>query len=343
MFTPNKVDGSFHTNPEFTKLYFAYGSNKNWFEIDNFLTEDEYGQMSTACRTATEILQILVEFKVASIGISNSTVYIVFKNNEIKVVNCVRHDGFPKGVVLVPSFYTDPKMPELIPDESMSNTGNNKPITASETISVPDDAPVIVSNNVDSVAGDNVAVLVPDNAPENIAEVIITEQASAEKSQISIPYDEFIDLVLSTDGSKDSIISKIKSITKRVELDELAILKHFLLNEENIENDVKIIQLFKRRHWSMTQERYGLPIIEFENYRKGYLFTILSDRLKLYTYPNLSGIKYTLMSDIIDVINETKPDREVIEKFLHDIAKRETSDIGRIIFHLMTAIGSLYA
>lgn len=361
MFAPNKVDGSFHTNPTFTKLYFAYGSNKNWFEIDNFLTKEEYGQMGTACRTATEILQTLVEFKVSLIGIANLTAFITFKDNEIKVVNCVRHDKFPEKAVLVPSFYYCRDIPELIPDESAIGV-KDTPITVivPANNNIHDNESVIANVIESSIAGDNVAILVPDSAsdsapesiPENIAERVVeksdcaslVEQLPVGKSpMISIPCDEFIDLVLSRDGEKQSMISKIDALAKTVGFDDLSILKHLLLNEESVENDAKIMKIYQRRYWTKMSERYDFPITEFENYRKGYLFTIVNDRFRLCSHPDLSAKKHILMSDLIDVIRETKPDGEVIEKLLDDIVKRTSSNKSKIIFQLMAAIGPLYA
>jgi hypothetical protein len=371
MFAPNKVDGSFHTNPEFTKLYFAYGSNKNWFEIDNFLTKEEYGQMGCGCRTNTEILQTLVEFKVSSIGISNLTAFIIFKDNGIKVINCVRHDECPKNAVLIPSFYLDPEMPELIPDESAIGV-KDAPITVivPANDNIHDNVSVITNVIDSSIAGDNVAILVPDSvsdsAPEsiseNVAETVVEKsdcvalvdliaqplqeklpQASAEKSPISIPYDEFIDLILSRDGKKKSTISKIDNLAKRNGFDDLTILKHLLLNEKSAENDGKIKKIFQKRNRTKVSKRYDLPITEFENYHEGYLFTMLNDRFQACAFPDLSASKHTIMSDIIDVIRETKPDGEVIEKLIDDIVKRTSSNKSKIIFHLMAAIGPLYA
>ena len=329
MFSPKNVDGSFHTNDKFTKIYFKLKTDKVWFEFDNIFSQKNYIDVSKSqqVKTQTEVIQTLVEYLVREIGIFGHYVCITFHCDGHKIIPVKRHDKFPDDATLVPSFTINSKASNE--DEIVANV---ETVSAVPNECSDDNVPEITQTPVkpteeQTTGGLRLGELEMDTflTRHMMREAAINSHRESQPcnecaNKKDVPYDIIIDLrsCLSTNGE---MVRKTNALLAHYDLTDVSLLKNLLSRELNKENDDKIEKMFDVRSINLLERREPLPIAEFEKYRKGYLFELFARDMQIITNFYLGMEENSSLFDLVRVIKETEVHCDDIHLMIDNFVK----------------------
>jgi hypothetical protein len=350
MFSPKNVDGSFHTNTKFTKLYFKLRTDKTWFEFDNIFSREVYIKTakSSFVMSQTEILQILVEDTVREIGIFGQYVCITFHCDGHKIIPIKRHDKFPDDATLVPSFAINTK------DSNECDVVANVEIVSDKCVddNVPDTTQAPVNKFTVVIVEPSVK---PTEEPlvkptkelteglrlgglemgEFLTRKVITQSdisavcestpckecTNKKENKKEIPYDIIIDLRLSCLPNDSVMIKKTNALLEYYDLTDVLLLKNLLSREPSKENDYNIKKIFDIRTIIRFDTRGTLPIAEFERYRKGYLFELFTKEMPKFNQLSFDMEENSALFDLVRVIKETEVHCDDVHRMIDDFVK----------------------
>lgn len=336
MFSPKNVDGSFHTNDKFTKIYFKLKTDKVWFEFDNIFSQKDYIDVykSSSVKTQTEVLQTLVESLVREIGIFGHYVCITVPGYGHKIIPVKRHDKFPDDATLVPSFATNPGTSNaddanvaIVPDKcvddnvpEITQTLVNTTIDVADAASVPPTEELTEGLRHGELEKDTFLThyMMRKAAINSHRESQPCKECANKKE---IPYDIIIDLRLSCLPDDGVLVKKTNALLDYYDLTDVSLLKNLLSRESSEENDDKIKKMIDFRNIISFETRGSLPIAEFEKYRKGYLFELFTKNMLGFNNLSLKMEENTALFDLVKVIKETEVHCDDIHRMIDNFVK----------------------
>lgn len=336
MFSPKNVDGSFHTNDKFTKIYFKLKTDKVWFEFDNIFSQKDYIDVykSSSVKTQTEVLQTLVESLVREIGIFGHYVCITVPGDGHKIIPVKRHDKFPDDATLVPSFATNPETSNaddanvaIVPDKcvddnvpEITQTSVNTTIDVADAASVPPTEELTVGLCHGELEKDTFLThyMMRKAAINSHLESQPCKECANKKE---IPYDIIIDLRLSCLPNNGDMVRKTNALLEYYDISDVSLLKNLLSREPSKENDDKIKKMIDFRSIIPIATRGPLPITEFEKYRKGYLFELFARDMPRFNNLHLEMKENSSLFDLVRVIKETEVHHDDIHLMIDNFVK----------------------